>query len=148
MKPRVTTLARSALCALALLAPPAAYADESLFIIRDAAGTPREVADRIQTFAEANDRWLLAAAFDLYEGAVISVKMCYIPIGPMIAGAGLHVIAMMPCGNLAVYAEDGRTRVSMLHLSYMALIEPHMNLEAAAAIGQPAFEAMLEAILE
>lgn len=73
---------------------------------------------------------------------------CYLPLGEHIFAAGMHVSAMMPCGHLAFYEENGQARLSMLNLEFMTTLNPDPNLERAVEIGAPAFAAMLEEVLD
>jgi len=126
-----------------VLASGAATADEMFLthqIDMDRAEAVAAVRDRV----EAEEDWLFLAEFGLAGGAVTALKVCYLPLGPDIVEAGLHVMAMMPCGNMAFYeTEDGGTEMSMLDLEFMTELSDEPSLETAVETGRPAFEALL-----
>jgi hypothetical protein len=131
-----------ALLTLALV-PTGAGAGEpnDVFWVRSTQKSPEQVVAAIKEYV-GNKKWLYLADFKLKGGQVTAVKICYPPIGNDIFAAGMHVAAMMPCGNIAVYDEGG-TKISMLHPKYMTAIYPDKNLEKAAREVTPLFEAML-----
>lgn len=81
-------------------------------------------------------------------GAITALKVCYLPIGPDIVDAGLHVGAMLPCGHFGLYEEEGITRLSVLHPKFMTTLQPHPSLERAVEKAEPAFETLLENVLD
>lgn len=131
------------LLALLLLAPGAkAGAPNDMFWIRGTQKAPEQVVSAIKSYVEAN-KWLYLSDFKIKGGEVTAVKICYPAIGSDIFAAGMHVAAMMPCGHIAVYAEGGGTRISMLHPKFMTALYPDANLERAVRTVTPLFEAML-----
>jgi hypothetical protein len=122
--------------------------DNEMFILHDLAKNPDDVAADIRDYVDQNDDWLFLAQFGLKGGEVLALKICYLPLGEHIFAAGVHVSAMMPCGHLAFYEEDGQARLSMLNLEFMTTLNPDPNLERAVEIGAPAFAAMLEELLD
>lgn len=132
-----------------LLFGAAAFPDEAvagepsdMFMIRDTQKAPEEVVSAIKSYVEVN-KWLYLAEFKIKAGEVTSVKICYPPIGKDIFAAGMHVAAMMPCGQIAIYREGDQTRISMLHPRFMTALYPDPNLERAVSTVTPQFEAML-----
>lgn len=119
-----------------------------MFILHDLSTSPAEAAAAVRRHVEENADWLFLAEFPLKGGEVLALKICYLPLGGDIFAAGMHVAAMMPCGNLAFYEEDGQARLSMLDLRFMTELNPDPNLERAVERGAPAFEAMLAEVLE
>lgn len=131
-----------------LLAAPAAAADPGdLFILHELDQPPETAAAMVREHAEAADDWLFLAEFTLAGGRVTALKICYPAIGPDIVAAGMHSFAMMPCGHLAFYEEDGRSMLSMLDMDFMTTLYPHPRLEDAAATARPAFAEMLSDVL-
>lgn len=118
------------------------------FIVRDSEQTREALVDKIREFVETDDDWIFLAEFGLAGGAITALKICYLPIGPDIVDAGLHVGAMLPCGHIGLYEEEGTTRLSMLHPKFMTTLQPHPSLERAVERAEPAFEALLESVLE
>ncbi|MCA1791778.1 MAG: DUF302 domain-containing protein [Thioalkalivibrio sp.] len=138
-----------ALVATALVLSGAALAEpDDHFIVRDSEQTREVLVDRIREFVETDDDWIFLAEFGLAGGAITALKVCYLPIGPDIVDAGLHVGAMLPCGHIGLYEEEGTTRLSMLHPKFMTTLQPHPSLERAVERAEPAFEALLESVLE
>lgn len=138
-----------ALALLALLSvgtETAAGEPTDMFWVRYATKTPEQVVAAIKGHVEAN-KWLYLADFKLKGGEVTAVKICYPPIGKDIFAAGMHVAAMMPCGHIAVYVEQGRTTISMLHPKFMTTLLPDKNLENAARTVTPLFAAMLDEVV-
>jgi hypothetical protein len=121
--------------------------DNGMFILHDLEKSPKEAVAAVRKYTETHDDWLFLAEFDLAGGAVTALKVCYLPLGPDIVAAGLHVMAMMPCGHLAFYEEDGQSRLSRLDLSFMTTLNPDKNLKRAVEAGKPAFATLLEETL-
>lgn len=136
----------TALLGLALGAGQAqAGAPNDNFWVRSTQKSPDEVVAAVKSYVQAN-KWLYLADFKVKKGAVTSVKVCYPPIGADIFAAGMHVAAMMPCGHLAVYDDNG-TKVAMLNPKFMTVLYPDPNLERAVRTVTPLFEAMLDSVL-
>jgi hypothetical protein len=139
----------SALVAMAPALSGTAVAEpDDHFIVRDSEQTREELVDTIREFVETDDDWIFLAEFGLAGGAITALKVCYLPIGPDIVDAGLHVGAMLPCGHIGLYEEEGTTRLSMLHPKFMTTLQPHPSLERAVERAEPAFETLLETVLE
>jgi hypothetical protein len=142
-----TILTGGVLAALALgLATEARAAERDYFILRDIDRAPDEAVAALRERTEADDDWLYLAEFGLAGDTVTAVKICYVPIAPHLLAADMHIMAMMPCGHLAFYEEDGQTRLSMLDLDFMTALDPDPNLERAADEGNLAFESLLDEV--
>jgi len=138
-----------ALVATVLAVSGTALADpDDHFVVRDSEQTREALAGAIREFVEANDDWVLLAEFGLAGGAITALKVCYLPLGPDILDAGLHVGAMLPCGHIGLYEQEGNTRLSMLHPKFMTTLQPHPSLERAVERAEPAFETLLESVLD
>ncbi|MFP4327194.1 MAG: DUF302 domain-containing protein [Paracoccaceae bacterium] len=125
------------------LAGGAAMADE-MFLTHKLDMDRAEAVAAIREHVEAEKDWLFLAEFGLAGGKVTALKVCYLPLGPDIVEAGLEVMAMMPCGNMAFYeTEDGGTEMSMLDLGFMTELSDAPSLETAVDTGRPAFAALL-----
>jgi hypothetical protein len=132
--------------ALALSGTALAEPDDH-FVVRDSAQTREALVDAIREFVEADQDWIFLAEFGLAGGAITALKVCYLPLGPDILDAGLHVGAMLPCGHIGLYEEEGTTHLSMLHPKFMTTLQPHPSLERAVERAEPAFESLLESVL-
>ncbi len=100
-------------------------------------------AQLVREYTESQDDWLFLAEIGLLGGDVTALKICYPAIGSDIVAAGLHTMAMMPCGHLAFYEEDGVPTLSMLDLGFMTELYPDPHLENAVETARPAFQRML-----
>ena len=128
-----------------LITPLHAGAPGDMFWVRASKKSPEELVGAIKAYTEAN-KWLYLAEFKIKGGQVTAVKICYPAIAADIFAAGLHVAAMMPCGNLAVYVDGGQTTVSMLNPKFMSVLAPHERMEKAVRDVTPLFQQMLETI--
>jgi uncharacterized protein (DUF302 family) len=79
---------------------------------------------------------------------VTLVKICIPEVGQQIWPVGLHLSAMLPCGNLGVYQQEGKTEVSLLHPHYMQVLYPHPSIDKASAMAQPLLTEMLDAVVK
>lgn len=52
------------------------------------------------------------------------VKICIPEVGQQIWPVGLHLSALLPCGNIGIYQKDGKTEMSLLHARYMHVLYP------------------------
>ncbi len=129
-------------------ASPTTTDEDSMFIIHDLTQGPEKTAANVRRYVEEHEDWLFLAEFGLMGGAVTAMKICYLPIGQDIGAAGMQVTAMMPCGHLAFYEEDGQSRLSRLSLEFMTTLHPDPNLERAVLKGEPALTDMLEEVLD
>ena len=136
-----------AAAAMLLTGQAAAEGPGDLFIIHELDQPPGEAAAQVRSHTENEEDWLFLAEFGLAGGQVIALKICYPAIGPDIVAAGMHTFAMMPCGHLAFYEEDGRSMLSMLDMDFMTTLDPHPRLQDAAARARPAFVRMLSDVL-
>jgi len=137
------------MAAAGLLFAGTAAADENheYFIIHELDHPPEAAASMVRFHTETEDDWLFLSEFGLAGGEVIALKICYPAIGPDIMAAGMHTMAMMPCGHLAFYEEDGQSKLSMLDPAFMTTLDPHPRLEDAVNTVRPAFEEMLSEVL-
>lgn len=140
------TLSVSTLAGLALA--PAATAEVSEhFIIHELAQTPQEAARLIRDFIATSDDWSLNGEFEMMGGAAVGMKICFNAMRGYVAAAGLHNLAMMPCGNIAFYEEGGQSYLSMLDVGYLTTLSPHPELEEGVALARPAYAAMFTKVL-
>lgn len=117
------------------------------FIIHHLDQTPENAAAMVRERVESDDDWSFIFETRMMGGAVIGLKVCYNDIRQDVVAAGMHTLAMMPCGNLAFYEEDGRSTLSMLDMSYMTTLFPHPSLDVAVAKARPAYATMLSEVL-
>jgi len=132
----------SVACGTALAAEPS-----SMFITRTTDKSPEVIADAIKTYAEAK-KWQYLGASKVKNGEVTLVKVCIPEIGKLVWPQGLHLSALLPCGNLGIYRKGDKTEVSMLHARYMHALVPTPEMEKASATAEPLLEDMLNAALK
>lgn len=139
----------AAFCGLALaFSTQAALADDGkdMFIIRSTDKSPDAVAEAVKAYSEKM-KWQYIEPTKVKKGEVTLIKTCIPAVGGKVWPVGLHVAAMLPCGNLAAYkGKDGKTEVSMLKASYMTKVISDPRIEEAAKIGQPLLDAMIDAV--
>ena len=148
MKPHALVLS-VALVAGCACAPPASTplpgASESIFLLRSTDKSPDAVVAAIQAYAEAR-KWPYLGADQVKQGQVTLVKVCIPEVGQQLWPVGLHLSAMLPCGNLGVYRKDGSTEISLLHPRYMQVLYPDPAVEKASATAAPLLIEMLDAV--
>ena len=144
---KLSTTSFVAAAAVVLTGPATAQSPGDLFIIHELDQPPEAAAAAVRFHTESEEDWLFLAEFGLAGGSVTALKICYPAIGPDVVAAGMHTMAMMPCGHLAFYEEDGQPMLSMLDMAFMTTLDPHPRLEDAAATARPAFTAMLSDVL-
>jgi len=133
--------------AAVLLAGTAAAEVPEHFIVHKLDQSPEEAAALVREHTENAEEWLFLSEFGLAGGRVTALKICYPAIAPDIFAAGMHTMAMMPCGHLAFYDEDGQSTLAMLDPSFMTALDPHPALKNAVATVRPAFAEMLYEVL-
>jgi hypothetical protein len=142
----LTTLSVAAFAGLALA--PAATAEVSEhFIIHELAQTPQEAATLIRDFIAMDDGWSLNGEFEMMGGAAVGMKICFNDMRRYVAQAGLHNMALMPCGNIAFYEEDGQSYLSMVDVGYLTTLSPHPAMEEGVALARPAYARMFSEVL-
>ena len=142
-----TTLCKIAVgCALAWSSTLSTAADD-MFVVRPTARTPQEVVDVMKAYAEGK-KWVFAGASKVKppQGEVTFVKVCIPEVGKLLWPLGLHISAMLPCGNFGVYQKEGKTEISMLHPRYMQVLYPHPEVDKASAVATPLFIDMLDTV--
>ena len=118
------------------------------FIVHSTEQSREALLEAIRDYTEASSDWFYLTDIPLRRGAFTLVKICYIPAAGDIFAAGRHVSALLPCGHLSLYEEDGRMHLSMLHPRFMTTLSPGPEMERAVEKATPAFEALLDTVLE
>lgn len=99
-------LSIAALAALLLLSCPAQAAPDDIFIVRTTAKTPDAIVAAVRSYSEQQE-WLFLSENKVKQGEVTLVKICIPEVGKLIWPAGLRLSALLPCGNIGIYA-NGR----------------------------------------
>ncbi|MCQ4166358.1 hypothetical protein [Tahibacter harae] len=128
---------------------PAAAATQSrdIFVIRSTDKSPDAVVEAIAAYAAAK-KWPYLGADKVKQDQVTLVKICIPEVGQQLWPAGLHLSAMLPCGNFGVYRKDGRTEISLLHPRYMQLLYPDPAVEKASATAAPLLIQLLDTVAQ
>lgn len=141
----------AALCgiALAFSAQPVLADDgKDMFIIRSTDKSPDAVAAAVKAYGEKM-KWQNIDPAKVKMGEVTLIKTCIPAVGGKLWPIGLHVAAMLPCGNLAAYkGKDGKTEVAMLKAGYMSKLYPDPKVEEAVKVAEPLLAAMLDEVLK
>lgn len=116
-----------------------------MLLVKSTAKEPNEVVDAIKAYSEQKN-WQFIGANMVKNGEVTLVKVCIPQVGKVLWPLGLQISAMLPCGNVGVYQEQGETKISMLHPAYMQVLYPHAEVEKAVKIATPLLLDMLESI--
>lgn len=125
--------------------PAAATQSRDIFVVRSTDKSPDAVVEAIEAYAKSR-KWPYLGADKVKQDQVILVKICIPEVGQQLWPVGLHLSAMLPCGNFGVYRKDGRTEISLLHPRYMQLLYPDPAVEKAAATAAPLLIGMLDEI--
>ncbi len=138
----ITTALFAGLLGVAQAAEPS-----NLFIIRPTDKAPEAVADAIKAYAETRN-WQYLGATKVKNGEVTLVKVCIPEIGKLVWPQGMHLSAILPCGNIGIYKKSDKYEVSMLHPRYMHVLVPTPEMEKAGAAAEPLLKDMLDAALK
>ncbi len=76
------------------------------------------------------------------------IKICLPAVGKEVWPLGLYLSAMLPCGNLGVYRNDGATEVSLLDPHDMELLHPDPAVAEASTIAATALTEMLDTVTQ
>jgi hypothetical protein len=118
---------------------------DDIFIVRSTTKTPDAVVEAVKKYSEQK-KWQYLGANKVKQGQITLVKVCIPEVGRQIWPVGLKLSAMLPCGNLGVYQNDGTTEISLLHPRYMQVLYPHPAVEKAAAIAERLLAEMLDTV--
>ena len=116
-----------------------------MILIKTTAKTPEQVVDDVKFYVEEK-KWLYMGANKAKQGEVTMVKVCIPQVGQILWPAGLHLSALLPCGNIGVYKNKGQTEISMLHPRYMEALYPHPEVVRAGNVATPLLIEMLDAV--
>lgn len=114
-------------------------------VVRSTSASPDEVTARIKTYA-TEKKWAFLGANKVKNGEITMVKVCIPAVGAALWQANMQLTALLPCGNVSIYAAGGKTEVAMLHPSYMHKLHPSAETEKAAQLAEPELMAMLEGV--
>jgi hypothetical protein len=138
---RITVLTLAA----CLIAAPMAQASDDLFMVRTTSQPPEAVVAAIKDYAKTME-WQYLSDNKVKKGEVTLVKICIPDVGRIIWPLGLRLSAMLPCGNIGIYATDAGTEVSVLHPRYLNVLYPDPETERAGEVGAPLLTEMLDTV--
>jgi len=115
---------------------------KNLFMINTTNKSMGEVVTAVKSFVKVK-KWVYLGDFKVKKGKVILIKFCVKAAGKKAWKVGLHVSAMLPCGNMGVYQRDGKTEISLLNPNYMTTLYPNENLKQAVNLLLPLYKEMM-----
>ena len=118
---------------------------DAMFVLRATSKSPDETVNAIRAYAEARG-WNYLGADKVKQGEVTLVKLCIPEVGQMLWSVGLHLSAMLPCGNIGVYRKQDVTEVSLLNPRYMERILPDPVVRKASATAETLLIIMVDEI--
>lgn len=127
----------------ALALSSAAVRANDFFVTRSSSKAPAELHEAVKRYA-ADKKWLYIGDNKLKNGEVTQVRLCIREAAADIWKAGMHLAAMLPCGHFAIYAENGATKLTLMHPRYMTMLDPHPLVRKLADDVSGPFLAMLE----
>jgi hypothetical protein len=130
---------------LSILSAAEAADPNDMFIVRTTSKSPEDLVAAIKSYSEGQ-RWRFVGADKVKQGQVVLVKICIPDVGRLVWPLGLRLSALLPCGNMRIYANGTVTEVSLLHPAYMHMLYPDPALERASAIAEPLLSGMLDAV--
>jgi hypothetical protein len=80
-----------------------------MVLMRATEKSPEAIVEAVKTYAEAH-KWIYMGANKAKKGEVTMVKVCIPEVGQILWPVGLHVSALLPCGNVGVYQKQARPR--------------------------------------
>lgn len=116
-----------------------------LFVTRSSSKPPAELHEAVKRYA-ADRKWLYIGDNKLKNGEVTQVRLCIREAAADIWKAGMHLAAMLPCGQFAIYMENGATKLTLMHPRYMTLLDPHPLVRKLADDVSGPFVGMLEEV--
>ncbi|MFV1982729.1 MAG: DUF302 domain-containing protein, partial [Thiohalomonadales bacterium] len=118
-----------------------------VFLIKSSSKSMTEVVESVKSYVQEK-KWVYLGDFKVKKGQVYLVKFCVKAAGKLAWKAGLKVSAMLPCGNIGIYQNKGKTEVSMLTPYYMTSLYPNDNLKAAADLLMPMYKDLLTTVVK
>ncbi|MDB5793999.1 MAG: hypothetical protein JWR25_378 [Noviherbaspirillum sp.] len=119
--------------------------ESDMVLIRATMKSPDQVVDAIKSYSEEK-KWMYMGANKAKQGEVTMIKVCVPEVAQLLWPVGLHLSALLPCGNFGVYRKENQTEISMLHPRYMQVLYPHAEVEKAVKVATPLFTEMLATV--
>ena len=143
-KPRIILFLTSLAVALASAATVAAGPSE-MIMTRTTAKSADEVVKAIEAYSDKHD-WFFLGADRLLGGKITLVKTCIPEVGPLVWSQDMKYTAMLPCGNVSIYINQGKTEVSVLRGRYMHALVPTPEMKKASDALEPLLVDLLDTI--
>lgn len=115
----------------------------NMILVQSTTKTPEEVVKAAEKYSEDKD-WVYLGTDKL--GPVTLIKICIPDVGQLLWPLGLQISALLPCGKLSVYQQEGKTEITLLHPAYMQALYPHPEVKKAVAMATPLLMDMLKTI--
>lgn len=129
------------------LAGPATQAagPDEMFMVRSTAKSVDEVVKASEAYADQHG-WYFMGADELLGGKITLVKACIPEVGPLIWSQDMKYTAMLPCGNISIYANQGKTEIAVLRGRYMQALVPTPEMKKASDVLEPLLVDLLNTI--
>ena len=72
-----------------------------MVLITSTTKAPDQVVDAIKSYSEQK-KWMYMGANKAKQGEVTMVKVCIPQVGQLLWPMGLHMSALLPCGNVGI----------------------------------------------
>ncbi|HCU54187.1 MAG TPA: hypothetical protein DIC36_07920 [Gammaproteobacteria bacterium] len=132
--------------AVVLVTPASLAAGPSeMILVRSTSKSIDEVVKSIEAYSDKHD-WFFLGADKLLGGKITLVKTCIPEVGPLVWTQDMKYTAMLPCGNISLYTQQGKTEIAVLSGQYMHTLVPTAEMKKASDALQPLLIELLNTI--
>jgi len=130
-----------------MLASPATLAagPSEMIMVRTTPRSVDEVVKAIEAYSDQHD-WFFMGADKLLGGKITLVKACIPEVGPLVWSQDLKYTAMLPCGNISLYTQQGKTVIAVLSGQYMHTLVPTPEMKKASDALEPLLVDLLNTV--
>jgi uncharacterized protein (DUF302 family) len=104
-----------------------------------------EVVKAIEAYSDKHD-WFFLGADSLLRGKITLVKTCIPEVGPLVWSQDMKYTALLPCGNISIYTNQGKTEIAVLRGQYMHTLVPTPEMKKASAALEPLLVDLLNTV--
>jgi hypothetical protein len=125
-----------------ILSTPATFAagPSEMILVRSTSKSVDEVVKAIEAY------WFFLGADKLLGGKITLVKTCIPEVGPLVWTQDMKYTAMLPCGNISLYTQQGKTEIAVLSGQYMHTLVPTAEMKKASDALEPLLIDLLKTI--
>jgi hypothetical protein len=130
-----------------ILSTPATFAagPSEMILVRSTSKSVDEVVKAIEAYSDKHD-WFFLGADKLLGGKITLVKTCIPEVGPLVWTQDMKYTAMLPCGNISLYTQQGKTEIAVLSGQYMHTLVPTAEMKKASDALEPLLIDLLKTI--